>query len=255
MGRLLILTLAASFVASAQLSPAEQAAVIEKTRTAGTAYNEQLKRFSASERKVRSAASVRDARKGKWKRLEIQESDLDFDAGKLKYRLLRVNGSDKNPQKRIKQGYLNSWGEFEVIRWVFAPERKAVLSWDRVEDGLCVLAYAVPKATSELIMHANESKVIFAYQGRMFVDCASGSISRVQVHTDPDVIKMGRSEIAVGVDLDVRYAPVEISGQTHLLPSEAVIIGQYDKTMTKAEMSFSGYRKYDASSSIVFGQP
>ena len=256
MRRALLLAFAAVFTASAQLSPADQSALVEKVKVAGAAYSEQLMRFSASQHKLRTTAPVNDRTDAKWKLLERQDSDLDFDAGKLKYKLRRVDGSEKNPERRVKQGYLNSWGEFEAIKWVFAPKRKASVVWDHQEaDGPCVLSYRVPQATSELNMNANAYRMIFAYQGWVFVDCVSGNIARVQVKTDPAVMKMGRREVPVGVDLDVRYAPVEIAGQSYLLPNQAVIIGQFNKTLTKAEMSFSGYRKYEASSSIVFGEP
>ena len=204
MRRALLLTLAAVFSASAQVSPADQSALIQRVKVAGAVYSEQLMRFSASQHKVRTTAPVNDRADVKWKRLETQDSDLDFDAGKLKYKLRRVDGSEKNTERRVKQGYLSSWGEFEAIKWVFAPERKASLAWDHLDaDGTCVLFYRVPQATSELVMNANAYKLIFAYQGRVFVDCVSGTIARVQVKTDPGVMKMGRRDIPAGVDLDV----------------------------------------------------
>jgi hypothetical protein len=56
----------------------------------------------------------------------------------------------------------------------------------------------------------------------------------------------------VGVEMDVHYAATEISGQEFWLPSHAVIVGQFNKTLTKAELTFSRYRRYEARSSIVF---
>jgi hypothetical protein len=260
MGRSILLTLAACVVASAQLSPTQQSALIGKAKDAGVAYTEQLKRFSASQRKVRSTVSVDDAAKGKWKRLEVQESDLDFDADKLSYTLRRVDGDAKNPERRIKKGYFEAWGEFMAIDWVFEPERKATLTWDREEtDGTCVLSYRVPQATSSAIIDADGSKAQLAHQGRISVDCATGSILRIQVKTDPGVVKLrerfGSRDIAVGVEMDVRYAPTVIAEQQYLLPGEAVLIGRFGDELTKAETSFFGYRKYAAKSSIVFDQP
>jgi hypothetical protein len=51
----------------------------------------------------------------------------------------------------------------------------------------------------------------------------------------------------------VRYAPAMIGDREFLLPQEALELNYFHKTLTKVEIQFTRYRKYDASSAINFG--
>jgi hypothetical protein len=54
------------------------------------------------------------------------------------------------------------------------------------------------------------------------------------------------------VQLDVRYGLATIASREFLVPQQAVEIAPFGKTLTKAEIQFQQYRKYDSSSSITF---
>ncbi len=63
---------------------------------------------------------------------------------------------------------------------------------------------------------------------------------------------MGTILKVIGTQLDLRYAPASIGGHEFLLPQQAVEVAPFGKTLTKMEMQFRDYRKYDSSSNITF---
>jgi hypothetical protein len=77
----------------------------------------------------------------------------------------------------------------------------------------------------------------------------------VQFHleTDPAAVRRRGRDVALGYELDVRFAPTTIAGQEFLLPQSADATSLFYKTQTKAEVRFQHYRKYDTNSTITFG--
>lgn len=76
---------------------------------------------------------------------------------------------------------------------------------------------------------------------------------RFHMEADPAAVKQGGRDIALGYELDVRFAFTAIAGQEFLLPRIAESTALFDKTLTKAEVKFQQYRKYDTNSTITFG--
>jgi len=56
----------------------------------------------------------------------------------------------------------------------------------------------------------------------------------------------------VGMQLDVFYEPVRVGENEFLLPHHAVLTGLFGKTLTRADIEFSEYRKYISNSTITF---
>ena len=77
-------------------------------------------------------------------------------------------------------------------------------------------------------------------------------VTRIQIETEPaSVIRYGK-QIAIGMDLDVRYGPAMIASKEFLLPQQAIEIAPFGKTLTKAEIEVQQYRKYESDSIITF---
>jgi hypothetical protein len=146
----------------------------------------------------------------------------------------------------VKQGHWTPGGEFgSSLLYIFAAKVAAVFEWDHEESSAgmraCVFRYCVPVATSEYIINADQDHVKMAHHGFVTADCETGVVTRIQMETEPASVKRGGHDLAIGMQLDLRYAL-----------QQAVEIAPFGKILTKVEMQFRDYRKYDSSSNITF---
>jgi hypothetical protein len=80
-------------------------------------------------------------------------------------------------------------------------------------------------------------------------------VTHIHIESDPVSDKMKGRDVAVGVELDVHYGPVNIGSKEFYAPLRAEETGLFGKTKTRAEIQFQQYRKYDSNSTITFGDP
>ncbi len=226
---------------------AEQKALISRIRSAALGYADRLQDFICIQVTARSADNTGTGKR--FKPLETQEQELSYVSHKEHYKLLKVNGDSTIRDGSIKQGYAITGGEFgTALQRIFDPNANAEFTWDRG----CVFRYRVPVASSTFVIHANLNDVKLGHRGFVSTDCVTGAVTRIQMESDPASVKEGGRELALGWQLDVRYAPAMLGSNEFLLPQEAVEIVRFGKTLTKAEIKFQQYRKYDSSSIITF---
>lgn len=241
--------------ASAQSGPAEQQAMIARMRGAALNYADSLQDFLCTQT---TARSVDHSGTGKhWKLLETQELELGYIGHKEHYRLVKVNGKTTALETRVKRGYWRPGGEFgSSLRFIFEPQAAAEFVWDHEETSAgkraCVFRYRVPLATTTYQIRADLDRVKIGHHGFVTSDCDTGAVTRIQIETEPASVKRHGNDIAIGMQLDLRYTPVRIGSNEFLLPEQALEIAPFGKTLTKAELRFDQYRKYDSSSNITF---
>jgi hypothetical protein len=242
----------------AQTTPdtAEQTAILERARAAALEYGARLQNFTCT-RTVRRTAD--ESGKGDhYKLLETQEGDLSYVDHKEHYQVLKVNGKTTKLDKRVTKGYFTPGGEFgSTLARVFEPKAAAVFTFDHVQTSgdraTCSFRYDVPQATTTMMLKANNDKYPLGHHGVVDVDCETGATAHVHVESEVRTVVFQGREIEIGHDLDVRYALTAIGDKQYLLPQEALEINRFGKRLTKAEIQFTRYRKYDASSAISFG--
>lgn len=243
---LLFSALAASAHAQAPANAAGEA-MIDRMRSAALSYGNRLEDFICIQLTARSADNTGTGKR--WKPLETQETELSYISHKEHYKLLKVNGESRIRDKSVKQGYFITGGEFgTALQKIFDPAAKAEFEWDHA----CVFRYRVPVATSTYAMQVNLNVVKLGHRGFVTADCDTGAVTRIQMESDPASVKDNGREMALGWQLDVRYGPAMIGSNEFLLPREAEEIARFGKTLTKAEIKFQQYRKYDSSSTITF---
>lgn len=224
-------------------------------RDAAITYTDRLQDFLCTQLTVRSADQSGTGKH--WKPLETQELELGYIAHKEHYRLLKVNGKTTDPGKRVKKGYWTPGGEFGTyLLTIFDPKAAAEFEWDREESAAgkrsCVFRYRVPVATSTFAITADADRVKMGHHGFVTADCDTGTVTRIQIETEPaSVMRYGR-DVAIGLQLDVRYGLTTIASKEFLLPQQAIEIAPFGKTLTKAKIRFQQYRKYESDSSIAF---
>jgi hypothetical protein len=236
-------------------SAAGQKAIIARMRDAAVNYADRLQDFLCTQLTTRSVDSSGDGKH--WKLLETQEMELGYIAHKEHYKLLKVNGKTTNLEKRVRKGYFRPGGEFgTALLWIFDPKAAAEFEWDHEErsadERSCVFRYRVAAATSTLWMTADLDHVRLGHKGFVEADCETGALRRIHIESEPASVTRSGEKFAIGVQLDVRYGLATIASREFLVPQQAVEIAPFGKTLTKAEIQFQQYRKYDSSSSITF---
>ncbi len=236
-------------------NPAEQKALVARMREAALNYSDRLQDFLCTELLTRTADTSGTGKK--WKLLETRELELGYISHQEHYRLVKVNGKATETDKRVKRGYWTPGGEFgSSLLYIFGPKVAAEFTWDHEESAgdarSCVFRYHVPVATSSLVINADMDHVKVAHGGFVTADCNTGAVMRFQLKTEPASVKRGGRDIAIGMELDLRYAMTAIGSGEFLLPQHAIEMAPFGPTETKAEIDFRDYRKYEASSNIVF---
>ena len=230
----------------------EQRALLTKIQHYADTYTQQLQDFTCTQIMTRSGARAenRPGAAPKWKHLETQEIELNFVGHREHYRLLKVNGDARNPEKKVKNGYTRTSGEFgSMMRAVFDPKSRADFQWDHStatsERKVCVYSYRVARENSSMGLRTEFRRIALAYTGYVSADCATGQILRIESDSEPD-----RSGFLIHTA--IRYGPVTIADREFFLPTSVENISGFDRTLTKAEIRFENYRKYNADASIKF---
>jgi hypothetical protein len=236
----------------AQAAPPDHDALLARMKESAVTYADRLQDFTCTRLMTRSGDQSGTGKH--WKQLETQEQELNYVGHTENYKLLKVNGDPKNPEKRVKSGYMKSSGQFSgAFRGILDPVVKAEFTWDRVDDSsgkrLCVFQYHVPEASSKMVMKVGRQKIVFGNHGSLHVDCESGAVMRVEMETDPTPPKPASWQV------DIRYGWTAIAGKEFLLPQTSSETSRAGKTLTKGEIRFVGYRKYGAESSVSFDAP
>ena len=226
--------------------PPDRQPVLDRIRQAATTYTDQLQDFTCTQTTIRSGANASNP--AKWKTVDTQENELNFVGHKEHYRLLKVNGDSSRPEARVAKGYTRTSGEFgSLLKSVFRPESQADFEWSRAEGGQCVFNYRIDVQNSTMTMTTGKKRRALAFGGTVYGDCESGKVARITAVSRDD----GSDE---ALTADVRYAPTRIGDREFLLPTAAENIARHGRTLTKAEITFTNYRKYDSATTLKFDE-
>jgi hypothetical protein len=250
------LAILAGGVARAQTEP-EQLALLARMREAALTYSDHLQDFVCTQIATRNTDKSGSGRH--WKKLDVQEFELSYVGHNEHYKLLKVNGHAENLNAQIKKGYgtLTSSGEFGgMLRQVFDPFANAEFTWDHdgIEEGrnLCSFRYNVLRANSRYRVGDRDDHLTVAHHGVVHADCNTGAVMRIQMASESRPVTRSGHEVVFSSQVDVRYRPASIGATEFLLPDSAETIIRSDATLTRAEIQFRNYHKFQADSKIVF---
>ncbi len=228
--------------------PSDQSApaILERIGRTAISYTEQLQDFTCRQTTVRTAAKTSSP--GKWKPVDTQENELNFVGHKEHYRLLKVNGSADHPETRVSKNYTRTSGEFgSLMRSVFRPESRAKFEWRSRDGNVCAFNYEILVANSTMAMTNGKKRIPLAFGGTVYANCETGKITRINAVSRDTAGEEGLSA-------DVYYGPTKIGDREFFLPTRAENTSRHGSTITKAEIKFSNYRKYDASTTLKFDE-
>lgn len=245
--RTLILLFSACSLAFAQTDTLVPEAAITALRGFAEGYLARLQDFSCDREVKRSGTHV--GKENNWKATDTSEEEIDYVEHSEKRRLLSLNGVAVKSRARPKSG-IAVGGEFGLLGRIFSEKAKAQIQADHQEAGkgglVCVFRYRIAEADAPITGRKGKETVTMGHHGLIYSYCASGVVIRLDAESDREPDK------GMAMKTSIRFAPVTIAGKEFILPTTAEDISRSEKTLTRAEVIFRNYRKYDASSAIHF---
>lgn len=251
-----MLLLASTALVAQESAPnaARQRAILERMKDAAINYADRLQDFLCVETIERSK---REGLIKRWQALDTQEREAAYADHLEHYRALTVNGKPASDSNKIKPGYFLGGSEFgPALGYIFDPKNAAQFEWERVENSgsqrLCVFRYRVTTKEGTMAMQADQDRIALQHHGMVFSDCENGLPMRIRIETEPATLVRPNAKIAIGWNIDIRYAMTEIAGKQFLLPQTAAEWSRFGGTQVRLAIGFRGYRKYEASSAVTF---
>jgi hypothetical protein len=234
----------------AQPSPDAAAleALLVRIKASAMRYQGHLPDFTCTEVTVRKEDSSGEG--ANWRTLDTLEEVVSFaSSGRVSKTLVKKNG---RPTTRNKPGGLIEnavlSGAIEP-RGIFGAKAEPKFDWDhwetRSDHRIAVIAY---RAVGENYPDG-KTRYQLKVTGRIVFDDTTGNLVRTESSSvGPPGYPFG--EVRVETD----YAQVTISGRELILPTKAVMTTSRGKRRYQSDIQFSGYRKYQADTTIRFGE-
>jgi len=235
-------------------SAEEQKRALDSAREKVVNYSSGLPDFICTE-SVQRIESLGSAHNTTTQKLSIQ---LSYFGQKENYKLMAVDGKPANQTLESLGGFL-SGGEFgSLLLRVFEPSSQADFQWKRSttirKRRANVYSYRVARTVSHYVVgYRNDAgkyvETIAGFSGEVAVDSETLGVLQVTALAD-DIPK--ESEV-VRSSVQVDYDFIDVAGKKYLLPAhaETEMIRSY-RTL-KNVVAFTGYRKFEAESTIDFG--
>lgn len=237
---------------ASQTAPENASEIVGRARTYAAEYIDRLPNFICAQTTTHSTAG----RKGqRWSNKDTVTAQLVFAGGKEKRTVQAVNGKPVSKgSSRGSRERLTTEGEFGILLAnILGPDSTAEITWkgfERLRDrDVAVIGYSVDREHSTLRLSRDYYASAFvAYHGEVFADPNTGVVLRItkQLGDIPPELETENSRTVID------YDKVAIGGIDYYLPSTASVEMTIRSGRLRNEMSFSGYRKFEANSTITF---
>ncbi len=248
----------ADTVAPSDTPPANPLGILALIKGSALRYEGEVPDFTCTEMITRSEASGKAATGAeiRWKVHDRLEEVLSFVDGHENHTLITVNGKPTRYTHDSLEG-MRSDGLLQFVmvpNWIFGPQAKTRFTWNRWEilNGrrMAVFIFEVPPSVSTRPLVNEETAFIVGYHGLVFADPESGEMARLEATMDAPK-DFPFQEDAFEID----YGTVHVSNEEFLLPVRATGHVRNGKLLTKNEIEFTEYRKYEADVTVTFGDP
>jgi len=189
-----------------------------------------------------------------WHKNDTLTSKLVYASGREERTLQLVNNKQVRYRTARPRVPFSSEGEFGILlNKIFDPASDAKFSWAGWENlrgtPVAKFDFAIDRAHSTLTL-INFIKATVPYHGSVYADPQSGSVLKVISTTTETPPELQMTSVSTTVD----YDHVRIGDQSYLLPVSADVLLVTDKDQVRNELHFEGYRKFEAESTISFGE-
>lgn len=192
-----------------------------------------------------------------WHQGDTLTSKLVYNNGREERTLLAVNNKAVAGYNRGWRRPLTTAGEFGMwLNNIFDPVSEAKFTWSGWDElrgrRIAKFDYAVSQEHSTLSLSLSDLvKAVVAYHGSVWADPQSGEVWRIQTQADDIPEKVRTRSTATTIEYDA----VPIGAKSYLLPVKAEVLMATDTNHIRNEMQFQGYKKFEAESTITFGDP
>lgn len=189
-----------------------------------------------------------------WRKDDTLSSKLIFAGGREHRTLEMVNDKRVRSTNARRRMPLSTEGEFGILlNKIFDPASEAAFSWVGWETiggrRVAKFSFSIDREHSTLTL-TSFIKARVPYHGFVYADPESGTIRKLASGSSEIPPALQMTSIATVVD----YDQVRIGDQNYLLPVSAVVSLVTDKDQVRNEITFESYRKFEAESTITFGE-
>jgi hypothetical protein len=247
-GLLTYLAAAASLIAQVSDAPpsaAEQQELTAKIKQTALRFRGQLPDFICTEIETRWEGNSSAGAKLK-KRDSLEMLVYFTQEGRTGVKLLKIDG------KPTRKDYEKAGGAMDpeflhgaiLPTHLFGPKADPEFEWKRWDRRggrhAAVLAFRAKKAIQA-------QGLPLAFHGLVYADPTDGMLMRLEVEGD-----VPPSSLFDETGWEADYEAVTLSGRELILPVRAVTRFRRGKSLWRNEMQFTGYRKYEADSTVTF---
>lgn len=233
----------------------EQAKIIDDARDYVMNYTKSLPNFicvQVTRRYVDRAATGTN-----WYHLDTITARLSYN-GHEDYEVILKDNQPVTNVKMEQLGGTVSAGEFgTMMSDIFDPESHADFSWDHWATlrgrRTYVFAYDVAQENSRYHIVETDTKqeIVPAYRGLVYIDRDTKMITKITLNPYNIPADFPIREAQESLDYDIQ----NIGGAQYMLPLKAVLTSKLSRFMTKNDIEFRMYRKFETGSTITFDTP
>lgn len=190
-----------------------------------------------------------------WRQLDTLTSRLTLVNGNEKATLELVNNKPVTSLRHAWRAPLTTEGEFgDMLATVLSTGSNATINWEHWDTlngkRVAVFSYSIDQQHSHLRLSLSDvAEAVLPYSGLLYADPISGTVWRVTDHVSDIPRELHVRQMTTVLD----YGEVDIAGKSYVLPVHATVTEVTDSGTTRNEITFSSYRKFEAESTITFG--
>ncbi len=236
-------------------TPDQQKKTLDAAREIAIHYSSKLPDFICTEDVERTDRTSNT--NIKIDRLAVQ---LSYFGQKEKYKLLTINNAKTTQSFESLDGLISA-GEFgSLLLGVFDPSSAADFTWKSATDlrkhPAAVYTYKIARAQSHYMLGSraaagNLVAVAAGYHGEVVLDSETNRVLKLTAVADDIPAATGILQSTVEVDYDF----IDVAGRNYLLPSHSESRMERQYRQISNLVTFAGYRKFEADSTIDFGPP
>jgi hypothetical protein len=239
-------------------APANPKGILALITGSALRYQGEVPDFTCTELITRSEASAKipPGSPPHWKLRDKLEEVLSFVEGRENHTLILVNGKPTRYTHESLDG-MRSDGLLQFVmvpNWIFGPLSQTRFEWIRWDmmNGrrVAVFLFETPHSISTRPLVNDSQSFMVSYHGMIWADPDTGEMTRLEAQMNAPKDFPFQQD-----DFEIDYGMVNISGEQFLLPVKAKGQVREGKLLTKNEIEFTAYRKYEADVNIRFGDP
>jgi len=234
----------------------EQGMILDEAREYVRNYTKSLPNFICVQ------VTRRDVDRGgtgkSWYHVDTITSKLSYNGHQEDYEVIMKNDQPVTNVKLEQLGGTVSAGEFgTMMSEIFAPETQARFEWDHWATlrgrRTYVFAYDIEQQFSQYHMKEVDTgqEIVPAYRGLVYIDRETKMITKLTLNPYNIPSDFPVHEASESLDYDFQT----IGDAHYMLPLKAVLTSKLTRYMTKNDIEFRLYRKFETGSTIKFDTP